>query len=530
MRRPRLFAVVSAVLCAVFSISADAHGVQQYINGKWFDGEKFVERTMYSVQGLLQETSDAAADATIDLSGMYVIPPFADAHDHRFADGMNVAEQINESLAAGIFYFRNPNNTRRLTARARTLVNHPESVEVLYANGGLTGPGGHPVQIYQRIASHLGIPQKELDGEAYFTITSAADLNRRWPALLEGRPDFIKAYLFESEHHESRKGDAGYIGRRGLDPVLLPRIVEMAHAAGLRVVVHIESAHDFRVAVGAGADELAHLPLERITAEDAKTAAARGTVIQTTTLSHRPTSHVSDLDAVNRHNLDLLFGAGVPVVLGSDNGQQNVIDEAENLLRLGVADSMQLLTMLTETTPRSIFPDRKIGRLRGGYEASFLVLPGDPLLDLGNLRKVVHRVKMGHLLEVSRAEKKPGVAGILMHITMSGGVEDAIAEYQRLKEIEPERYDYSEAQLNALGYGLLRAERVDEAVAIFRFNARLFPQSSNVFDSLGEALWKKGEREQAKASYLKALELNPQNENAAKMLAEIERAPSENGP
>ena len=59
-------------------------------------------------------------------------------------------------LAAGIFYLGNVNSIAELTAAARPRVNGAETIEVLYALGGLTSPGGHPVQIYDRLAPHLG--------------------------------------------------------------------------------------------------------------------------------------------------------------------------------------------------------------------------------------------------------------------------------------------------------------------------------------------------------------------------------------
>ncbi len=43
----------------------------------------------------------------------------------------------------------------------------------------------------------------------------------------------------------------------------------------------------------------------------------------------------------------------------------------------------------------AIFPDRKIGRLADGYEASFLVLDADPLADFSAIEKIRLRVKQG---------------------------------------------------------------------------------------------------------------------------------------
>ena len=44
--------------------------------------------------------------------------------------------------------------------------------------------------------------------------------------------------------------------------------------------------------------------------------------------------------------------------------------------------------MWCETTAVTIFPKRKIGYLKEGYEASFLVLNGRPLQDFGNAQKI----------------------------------------------------------------------------------------------------------------------------------------------
>jgi predicted TPR repeat methyltransferase len=49
----------------------------------------------------------------------------------------------------------------------------------------------------------------------------------------------------------------------------------------------------------------------------------------------------------------------------------------------------------------------------------------------------------------------------------------------------------------------------------------LFPNSGNAYDSLGEAQRKAGQREAAVKSYEKSLALDPKNDNASKVLAEM---------
>lgn len=61
--------------------------------------------------------------------------------------------------------------------------------------------------------------------------------------------------------------------------------------------------------------------------------------------------------------------------------------------------------------------------------------------------------------------------------------------------------------LNFIGYRLLRAGRTADAVAAFQTNARNWPKSANVHDSLGEAYEKAGRKAEARASYEMALKI-----------------------
>ena len=77
--------------------------------------------------------------------------------------------------------------------------------------------------------------------------------------------------------------------------------------------------------------------------------------------------------------------------------------------------------------------------------------------------------------------------------------------------------------MNAVGYNLLRNDKVEEAIEIFKFNVEKYPDAFNVYDSLGEAYMKHGDKELAIQNYKKSLELNPKNENAKKKLDELEK-------
>ncbi len=492
--------LVLVVLTIGSSHASERHAVH-LVNGHWFDGTDFVPREFYAVEGVLRSTYEGES-ATVNLGGGWVLPGYGNAHTHAIGNGRFDAES-RRFLEGGVFYVANPNSLGSLSAEARELTRTPDTVDAVFANGGLTGPGGHPIQIFE------SEPHGSLRaGDAYFTIADTSDLEQTWPTIHAGQPDFLKIYLEGSEHHAERRSDPAYYGRRGLDPELVPAIVELAHSAGLRVAAHVTTRYDFTTAVAAGVDEIAHLPLEALQPRDAELAADRGTVLVTTVLSHRPSHWVEDLDALHHHNLRLLREAGVELVLGTDS-QASVVDEVLKLESLGVFTGSELLTMLVQTTPQWIFPDRRIGRLEPGAEASFVVLAANPFQDLTHLREVKIRVKSGHLIpiESSAGGSLPGIGQQLVHTIMSRGVEETVVEYHRLRSTEPDAWDFSEGQLDALGDALIRHGKALEAVAIFELNCRQFPESPTAWSSLSEAQATAGDLSGAAESERRAAEL-----------------------
>ena len=63
----------------------------------------------------------------------------------------------------------------------------------------------------------------------------------------------------------------------------------------------------------------------------------------------------------------------------------------------------------------------------------------------------------------------------------------------------------------AVGYRLLSAKRVDDAIVVFELNTELYPSSWNAWDSLAEGHMTAGHRDLAIKFYEKSLELNPKN-------------------
>jgi tetratricopeptide (TPR) repeat protein len=104
---------------------------------------------------------------------------------------------------------------------------------------------------------------------------------------------------------------------------------------------------------------------------------------------------------------------------------------------------------------------------------------------------------------------------------MEKDITSAISQYHDLKTNQADAYDFSEPELNMLGYRLLAMKKMKEAIEVFKLNVEAYPQSSNVYDSLAEVYMMNGDKELSIKNYKRSLELNPQNTNAVEMLKKL---------
>jgi glyoxylase-like metal-dependent hydrolase (beta-lactamase superfamily II) len=128
-----------------------------------------------------------------------------------------------------------------------------------------------------------------------------------------------------------------------------------------------------------------------------------------------------------------------------------------------------------------------------------------------------HRAEMTALWR----QVKESAAAEVGRAVDEGGAQAAVARYRELAAANDPDLFFDENEINLLGYRLLGQDRVDDAIAIFQLNVERYPESWNVYDSLGEAYAVKGSTEQAIALYRRSLELNPENTNATQALERL---------
>ena len=390
-------------------INPDA-GPTIYANGLWYTemggSIEFVAGERYAEQGVFVTKRPQDAEV-IDLGGAFVVPPFGEAHNHS-VDGPGTEATAEKYLAEGVFYYKNPNSIFSFTQPMLDYWARPETLDVSFSYGGLSTDEGHPEKLYRMLLGfgmYSDTNAEDLDGNAFYDVTTIEGLDEKWDRVIATEPDFLKLYLLQYDTEDSA----------GLSEVVFREAVRRADAIGLRTTVHLETVQDLALAVDAGATEAAHLPAydlaiakdpERSRIPNAlidKMATQGFIVVATTNVSQGREYGEQDLEIVTDRqadNLNRMKAAGVPIAIGSDSYFQTAWNEIQSLKMLDVFDDEELFTLWVRTPALSIFPRRAIGALEPGYEASFLVLECNPTVEIACALEIRQRVKNGQLLNV----------------------------------------------------------------------------------------------------------------------------------
>ena len=367
------------------------------------------------------EASGAARVVT--LGERYVVPPYGDAHTHMLSDPYQGPGHARMFEREGVLYALVVTDRYTWAQPFVGSLDGPATVDAAYSHGGWTSPRSHPVQVYEwQALRYVGreltpemrreIHESTLaEDDAYFEAASLEDIPAKWETFLSHEPDIVKVYLMDvAGASEQASGLSGLPEGRGLTPEALREVIRLSHAAGLRVVAHVETGADVRLAVESGIDGFVHMPgygyasgsdEPYLIGEDVIAASgARGLAYVPTSVvgkgkhPDRPVYEALARD-LHRRMLRALHAAGARIGLGADRWGQTSRAEADFMEAHRFFDRATLLDLWTRTTPEIVFPGRAIGRLAPGYEASLLALDCDPLADWACTRRLAHVEKQG---------------------------------------------------------------------------------------------------------------------------------------
>ena len=232
--------------------------------------------------------------------------------------------------------------------------------------------------------------------------------------------------------------------------------------------------------------------------------------------------------------------SGVGILAGTDTANPfcfpgfSLHDELGLLVRAGFSP-MQALQAATLNAARFLGKEKDLGTIEKGKLADLVLLDADPLVEIGNTKKIDAVVYAGRLFSrasldemLGQAEafagRKP-VGDVLFKTIQEKDIDAAVKQYRELKATQPAAYDFGENELIGLGYGLLSMKKFKEAIEIFKLSVEAYPESYNTYDSLAEAYMDDGDKELAIKNYQKSLEINPENANGRKMLEKLTAKP-----
>jgi polyisoprenoid-binding protein YceI len=109
--------------------------------------------------------------------------------------------------------------------------------------------------------------------------------------------------------------------------------------------------------------------------------------------------------------------------------------------------------------------------------------------------------------------------GKIYTVMKSSGVEEGLKNYETMRSA-PDG-NVNERTLNAVGYMLLKENKLPEALAVFKKNIEVFPDKAFVYDSYAEALAQSNNWPDALKYYAMALEKDPENMNSKEVLRHL---------
>ncbi|MEO7658558.1 MAG: amidohydrolase family protein [Pyrinomonadaceae bacterium] len=205
-------------------------------------------------------------------------------------------------------------------------------------------------------------------------------------------------------------------------------------------------------------------------------------------------------------------------------------DEFVLLSQAGLSP-LEVLQAATINPARVLGQEKQMGTVERGKVADLLLLDANLLEDIRNTRRINAVVTNGRYLpkealqkmlaEVEALASKESIAEAVFTTIHEKGIAPALEQYRQLREEHSATYQLDEREMNVVGYRLLRSKQMKEAIEIFKLNVEAFRESSNVYDSLGEAYAANGDIQLAIRNYQRSLELDSENTNGIEMLKKL---------
>ena len=346
----------------------------------------------------------------INANNRIVLPGFIDSHVHLIAHlNANNNQSLTEQLKTDVVpkledYLRHGVTTIKsladpvdaiLVLREQLRSGDYPGPRLLTAGRAIGAKDGHPGKT---MSENMPWLREQINIE----IDSVEQSLQAVQDLHDRQVDAIKIFYSGNE-----KGNNSYRFMNMAPPRLPVKVMQAAvaeaHRYNLPVTAHTVQLEEAFAAVQAGVNGLEHgVVIEPITSQLLD-------ILYNNKVTYVPTLRMTkyflnDIPArVPQENLVKVVAAGISVALGTDSGGHDlpygnaVLDEAELMAVAGLTP-LQVIRAMTVNAARHLGLDDEIGTIVVTKRADIVIVDGDPLKNISDLRKVWKVLKDGQIM------------------------------------------------------------------------------------------------------------------------------------
>ena len=437
------------------------------------DGSELFHQNVLIKDGFVRRISGEAiedsAAAAIDGAGFTLMPGLIDSHVH-IQGGFSCKSEAESDiflcdrmpqifsegvLPYGITTIKDLDAPKHFIYKLRDKLRSGEITgpELLLVGPNFTAPGGHP-------ASTLGSNSPWAKAEMAIEVSTPERVSAGIRELKKAGVDFLK-FTYQG-------GDYWYFDEkksiRKIDRDLMRQIVREGKEIGLNATAHVYYYEDVKELLEAGIYGIEHGILDRAIEPDDPIVAlwkASGAhfvpTVNAMTYEKDPERLAHSL-----HNLKVLFDAGIPIAMGTDNMLESMTGEIEHkelayYVEAGLSP-MQAIVLATQNGAEHLgIADRK-GLVKEGMEADLILLEKNPAEDISNIQFIDKVFRRGKLVFSQKAISSYDIPAYVYPEGVS------LLEYRKTDDTETRRVDLSGyAEKGEITQTLLRGDTARSA-------------------------------------------------------------------